>query len=130
MTNFIDKAGNPVTREEAMDERGILRAGYGVRSGILDSIPARSGGRMVFHDAGQNFADSANGRAALAREQFVAELNGREPRTAVELFADGQAAEAHTATRAAMVIGDAASARTAAMSARDKMIADFNGDRT
>ena len=91
---------------------------------IGDAMP--QGTPAMITDA-QTFADSAEGKAAMAYETMVADLNRRTPRTATELFADRQAAHATAMTQIAGFADTMPKARAAADAARADMIARLNG---
>jgi len=121
---FVDMFGNVVPEEEATDSRGILKDGFGLttRMSMMDSGQSLS-------DAAATFADSAQGKSAIAYEGYVAYLNGREPKTAGEIYRDHQTAYAETAKQIADNAIAIPIARAAADAARAKMISDLNGGR-
>lgn len=91
---------------------------------IGDALP--QGTPNMITDA-QTFADSAEGKAAMAYECMVADMNRRTAKTAAELFADRQAAAAKATAQIASLADSMPSARAAAEAARAKMIAHLNG---
>lgn len=122
---FVDVFGNVVPEEEATDSRGILKDGFGLttRMSMMDSGQPLS-------DAAATFADSAQGKSAIAYEGYVAYLNGREPKSAGEIFRDRQTAYAETAKFIADTQAAMPAARAAADAARNAMIAKLNESRS
>lgn len=91
---------------------------------IGDALP--QGNPNMITDAA-TFADSAEGRAAMAYEAMVADMNRRPAKTAAELFADRQAATVKATAQIAGFADAMPAARAAAEAARAKMIAHLNG---
>lgn len=74
MNQYIDKSGRFVSRDEAVDEGGMVRPGYSVRVSLLatDAAPTR----MMFFDSPsisdsdiRAFSGSADGQAVIQRER-------------------------------------------------------------
>ena len=92
---------------------------------IGDALPQ---GTSMITDA-QSFADSAEGKAAMAYETMVADMNRRTSKTAAGLFRDRQAAYATASRQIADTAAAMPAARAAADAARAEMIAHLNGRR-
>ena len=75
----------------------------------------------------QTFADSAEGKAAMAYEAMVADMNRRPAKSATELFAARQEARATATAQIAGFADTMPAARAAADAARADMIARLNG---
>lgn len=121
---YVDMLGNVVTEDEAKDKRGQLRDGFGIstRISFMDSQASIS-------DAAA-WASSPAGAAAIARENYVADLNRRPAKSAGEMFADAQAGEARNATMERMLADSLPHAKARADAAYKAMVDRLNGRET
>lgn len=106
---YIDQMGRYCSREEALKD-GMIRDGFTVRVPMLlvDNAPSHN-----LADAEQVFADSPEGRAAVARAEMIHNLNAR----------DFGPADAASAVKAAMAERQAAT-DSAPKWAREADVAD------
>lgn len=121
---YIDSFGNTVSEQDALDSKGMLRDGFGIRQPVLlmDSAP------ISISDAAA-WASTPAGASVVAREAFIADLNRRPARSAEELFRDSQASQSRHNDATPLIEAQAATAALMAREAREQMIAHLTGGR-